>query len=137
MQFRAYALILSVIAIACQVPYEFGRPQGAPETVPLLRLISDPESHDGQEVWVVGVMRVEHEGNAIYIGREHFEHRLWEYSVWLSFDEEALGVSPEQLERLNGRYAYVSGIFNASEHGHGVRRNGSIEDVVQILSVDD
>lgn len=126
-----------MIAMACQIPYQFGQPQGAPETVPLLRLIAQPGSYDGHEVWVAGIVRVEHESNALYIGREHFERRLWEYAVQLSFDRKALGVSSDELTRLNGRYAYIQGVFRASEQEHSIPGNGTIEEIVQIRTVDD
>ena len=122
-----------LLVVSCETTARLGTMGGDPETVPLLRLIVDGATYDGREVWVSGVLRVEYEGDSLYLTREHFEMRIRENSVWVSF-YEGLDAEAADLARLNGRYVYVQGTFSATEHGHGVRRNGSIQRVTQILT---
>jgi len=132
---RLVVFVLTVSLMSCSISYQLGKPGGSPQTISLIRLIADGSKYDGKEVWVVGVLRAEHEGSSLYLSTEHSEHGFWEYALSLSFDFDALGADLAKLEELNGRYVYVQGIFRTQSDPE-IWRNGRIERVVQIRSID-
>ena len=129
------ALLLVVLLPACTKPPSFGGP--GPETeavlsVPLLRLISNPDTYHGRRVWTSGVLRIEFEGNALYVSHDHYRLRATQYAVWVSPDTQVLDAPTEALSSLNGWFVYIEGEFDAEHHGHGSRHTGGIRNVTQI-----
>ena len=80
--FVAVALI-SVVAVATESSHPANK---SPELVSLIQLISTPKAFDGADVQVIGFLRLEFEGNALYLHKEDFEQRISKNSVWVSFD---------------------------------------------------
>jgi hypothetical protein len=128
--------IASLLACAGGGSNQFGTPadkaSNQVEAVSLVQLIATPLRFEGKRVWVSGVIRVEFEENRPYMTREHYQKRLWDYGVGLSFDEDALRATTRDLETLNGRYVLVEGIFSPPPTGGIFETNGAITKVSQI-----
>jgi hypothetical protein len=82
------------------------------ENVSLLQLISTPERFDGKPVRVIGYVRVEFEGNAIYLHQEDYEHFI--PTNGLRLDDPLCFQGAQHDERFNSGYAYVVGTFKSN-----------------------
>jgi hypothetical protein len=82
------------------------------EDVSLLRLISTPERFDGKPVRVIGYVRIEFEGNAIYLHQEDYEHFI--PTNGLRLDDPACFQGAKHDERFTSGYAYVVGTFKSN-----------------------
>jgi hypothetical protein len=85
-----------------------------PVNVSMIQLIANPEKYDGKMVRVIGFLRLEFEGNALYLHKEDYGHSLVGNDIWVN-------VSPEMMEndqKLNNKYVLLEGIFDAKRHGH-------------------
>ncbi len=47
-----------------------------PVDVTLVQLIANPEKFDGKSIRVIGFLRLEFEGNVLYLHREDYEHAI-------------------------------------------------------------
>jgi hypothetical protein len=97
------------------------------EQVSLVRLIARPELYDGRLVQVVGYGAFEHEGTALFLHAQDYEHGVPWNSVWLSLGEKwkgRLGTRP--------RYVIVRGVFRAGELGHMGLSSGSLENIERL-----
>ena len=89
----------------------------------LVQLIANPDKYDGHEVRVVGYVRLEFEGNAIYLHREDYEKGLTANALWLdtrSCNSRASG------KPFTKGYAVVEGTFSSTNHGHMGMFSGAI-----------
>lgn len=58
-------ILLAVLSLTIAVT--IGQSQTEPLHVSLIQLIANPEKYDGKQVAVVGFLRLEFEGNALYL----------------------------------------------------------------------
>jgi hypothetical protein len=90
----------------------------------LIELIARPERFDGKMIQVIGYVRLEFEGNGIYLSREASEHGITRNGLWIEPpDSIRPGAEPPP------RYMTVRGTFNAANHGG--MWNGAIEHVTR------
>ena len=80
-------------------------------SVSLVQLISNPEKYNGKPVRLIGFLRLEFEGNALYLHREDYEHSL-PNGIWIDVPK---GLSKNDNQLLNNHYVICEGIFRASE----------------------
>ncbi|MFC2042688.1 hypothetical protein ACFLUA_00860 [Chloroflexota bacterium] len=101
------------------------------ESVSLMQLIVNPELYHGKLVRVIGVSRIEFEGDSIWFTKEHYEHRIYKNSLWIVPDYIALQATPQELEEFNGKYVLMEGIFNKNDHGHMGLNSGTLEKITR------
>jgi len=81
-----------------------------PEGVSIIELVAAPRTWDGRLVRAVGFLRLEYEGDALYLHEQDFRHGL---------SDNGLGVDiPEDFPRradLSMNYVLVEGVFRASD----------------------
>jgi len=114
-------------------PAAGGKPGSSPQTplaVSLLQLIATPDAFEGKYVRVQGFVRIEHEGSAIYLHREDWEHMLTKNGLWLAASDSAPEGSKEA--EVNNRYALIEGVFTAKQKGHLGLWSGSIEKITRM-----
>ena len=58
-------------------------PDDAVQDVSLIQLIAQPEKFEGTRVRLIGFLRIEFEGNAIYLHREDFDHGIAKNGLWV------------------------------------------------------
>jgi len=102
-----------------------------PLSLSLLQLIATPHAFDGNYVRVHGFVRIEHEGTAIYLHREDWEHVLTNNGLWLVANDATPEGSKEAM--VNDRYALIEGRFNAKRNGHMGLWSGSIEEITRMI----
>ena len=128
-------IILSLLLASCTEPAPLP-PLDTEDWLPkerlgvsLIQLIATPEAYDGQQVSVMGVLRLDFEGTVLYLGKEDARHRVLRNAIWLR-------LSPEQEKRwkfLEGRYVLLGGRFDAQSHGHFGNYAGSIEEIDDVM----
>jgi hypothetical protein len=101
------------------------------KSVSLMQLIVNPEGYHGKLVRVIGVSRIEFEGDGIWFTKEHYKHRVYENSLWIEPDLNALGATRQQLEQFNGKYVLMEGTFNKDNNGHLGMYSGALENVTR------
>jgi hypothetical protein len=99
-----------------------------PIRVSIIQLIATPQSYDGKSVIVAGFMRLEVEGDALYLHEEDFKYGLTINSVWLTVTDAIL----DQREKYTDKYVEIEGTFNARNTGHFGMFSGSIENIKRL-----
>jgi hypothetical protein len=123
----------AVNATGGKTPAEAENPRSSaqqPLSVSLLQLIATPDAFDGKFVRVLGFVRIEHEGTAIYLHREDAENMLTKNGLWLAANDAAPEGSKEA--QVQGRYALIEGRFTAKKQGHLGLWSGAIEDIARM-----
>jgi hypothetical protein len=135
---RRICAALAIVILTCAVGWAGSGKQGQPGAAPvqplsvsIIQLIAQPEKYDGKQVRIFGYVHFEHEGSAIYLHREDFEHGLRKNGLWLQGPESATPGSPEAA--IQNHYALIEGKFVARNHGHLGLWSGAIEDVTRII----
>ena len=101
-------------------------PDDTAQDVSLIQLIAQPEKFDGKPIRFIGFLRVEFEGNAIYLHREDFDHGISSNGVWIDIPTD---MTKYQKDEVNMRYVICAGVFRASDHGHMGMFSGAITNV--------
>lgn len=96
--------------------------------VSIIQLIADPQRFEGQAIRVIGFLRLEFEGNAVYLHREDFEKSILQNGIWIELTESQLRSS----RKLNNGYVLIEGTFSASEKGHLGIWPGSLQRVSRL-----
>ena len=107
---------MKLIALACVMTALLVAPIQAqePTDVTLVRLIANPEKFDGKLIRVIGFLRLEFEGNVLYLHREDYENAILGDGIWV----DVTPVVTKQSATLNMNYVLLEGIFSAGERGH-------------------
>ena len=93
---------------------QVGSPDPKAQSSSLIALVANGSAYEGQLVDITGVLRIEFEGNSIYLTKEHFDRRVSDSALFLSLDRD-MG---QKLKHLTGKYVQVQGIFTAKTKGH-------------------
>jgi hypothetical protein len=96
-----------------------------PPDVSMVQLIANPEKFDGKHIRVIGFLRIEFEGNALYFHREDYEIGLLKNAIWVDVTPEM----QKQSSKFNMQYVLLEGIFSGSEKGHMDAFSGSIKHI--------
>lgn len=118
-----FALCMTVLFLFC--PFVLGQ---ADLSVSLIRLIANPEKYDGEPVGVIGFLRLEFEGNMIYLHEEDYTHNITENGVRIGITKKQ---RPE-FEDKNMHYVFVVGTFKAGKRGT-TNPNGTIINIAKIV----
>ena len=85
-----------------------------PTNVTLVQLIANPEKFDGKLIRVIGFLRLEFEGNVLYLHREDYENSILGNGIWIDVTPQI----EKETKTINMHYVIMEGIFSAKEHGH-------------------
>jgi hypothetical protein len=118
---------MKLIALACAMTALLVAPIQAqePTDVTLVRLIANPEKFDGKLIRVIGFLRLEFEGNVLYLHREDYENAILGDGIWV----DVTSVITKQSATLNMNYVLLEGVFSADERGHMGMWSGTIKQV--------
>ncbi len=98
------ALVIVIMLPLCATTQEHTK-TGVVRHVSIIRLIASPEEYDGKSVNVVGFLKVEFEGNAIYLHREDYLKALTENAIQLDMPD------PKVYLKYDRQYVLVEGTF--------------------------
>jgi hypothetical protein len=99
-----------------------GEDQREPLHVSVIQLIANPEKYDQKQVAVIGFMRLEPEGDALYLSREDFMHGITANAIWIDVTPDI----QKNAQILNNNYVALLGVFDASGHGHAGMFSGRL-----------
>ncbi|MGI8769974.1 MAG: hypothetical protein ACR2JE_00910 [Acidobacteriaceae bacterium] len=99
------------------------------KNVSILQLIANPQAYDGKRVRLIGFLRLEFEGNALYLHREDFEHAISNDALWVDPPRD---MTKEQRQSVNNQYVICEATFRASGHGHMGLFSGELAEVTRL-----
>jgi hypothetical protein len=92
------------------------------EQVSMIQLIASPEKYDGKVVAVIGYLRLEFEGNELFLHEEDYKSHIAKNGIWVNVGPKMKG----NADQLNMHYVLLIGTFNAKSKGHMDMQSGSI-----------
>ena len=95
--------------------------------VSMVSLLANPKAFDGKRVRLIGYVRLEFEGDSIYLHQDDARHAIYKNGLWLDVD-----IPPKQRSAIDKRYALVEGVFSMQEQGHLGLWSGSIKGVTRL-----
>ena len=110
----------------------FGSGFRAPSVVPevsIIELIADPARYDATEIIVRGFLMVEHEGNELFLSKEHAQYNIHS-SLWVSYKNG--NVSEVEAIKFHKQYVQITAYYNKDIRGHSGVDKGAL---VQIKSI--
>lgn len=96
-----------------------------PVNATMVQLIANPEKFDGKLIRVIGFLRLEFEGNVLYLHREDFENSILGDGIWVNVNPEMTN----QSNALNMHYVILVGFFSSRDHGHMGMWSGTITQI--------
>jgi len=98
-----------------------------PLTVSMIQLIANPKHYDGKVVRVSGFVKLEFEGNAIYLHEDDYKHAILKDGLWIDVTEDMRKHEAE----LDQKYLLIEGTFDATDTGHMGLFSGSIKKITR------
>jgi hypothetical protein len=117
--FASFCIFLAALLVVVPIKAQ------QPANVTLVQLITTPERFDGKLVRVIGFLRLEFEGNVLYLHREDYEHSILGNGIWVDVTPEMA----KQRKTLNMNYVLIEGVFSVTERGHLDAWSGSIKQI--------
>lgn len=99
------------------------------EDISLVRLISNPEHFNKSQIITSGFLRLEFEGNALYLHESDYSNRITKNGIWVDISRCNSTLLPE----INNSYVMIEGTYNSDELGHLGLYSGTISDVKRII----
>jgi hypothetical protein len=98
-------------------------------TVSLIQLIANPEKYDGERFGIIGFLRLEFEGNRLYLHEEDYKNAITENSVAIDVTRK----QRQDFEDRNMHYVLLFGTFKTGQRGSS-QANGAMTDIKSIAS---
>lgn len=96
--------------------------------VSIIQLIATPELFNGKKVRIVGFLRLEFEGSAVYLHREDIENAISQNSIAIELSDS----QEFSWRKLNNQYVVVEGRFSSIAKGHLSMRSGSLQYITRL-----
>lgn len=95
----------------------------------MIQLVANPEKYDGKQIRIIGFLRIEFEGNALYVHKEDYEIGLLKNAIWVDVTPEM----KKEQSKFSMHYVLIEGVFSASEKGHMGAFSGSIKHINRVM----
>ncbi len=95
------------------------------EQVSVLQLIANSEKYDDKTVLVAGFLRLETEGDVLYLHEEDYKHHLFKNRVWFARNDLVIAKAAE----INNHYVTLIGTFSSKYKGHRSITSGGLRDI--------
>lgn len=99
--------------------------------VSIVELLANPLRYDGKQVQVIGFLRLEFEGDAIYLHREDYQYAISKNALWVDRPKDLSG---KQTTAVDKKYVICEGTFSAREHGHMGMFSGTLTHITRLES---
>ena len=93
-----------------------------------MQLIATPEKYDGKVVQVMGFLRLEFEGNAIYLHKDDYTHAIYKNGLMVVTNSN---IEP-RADKLNLHYVILEGTFDGKNLGNKGLNSGTITNITFI-----
>jgi hypothetical protein len=98
--------------------------------VSLIKLIATPEKYHGKRIQVKGYLKIQFEGNAIYLHKEDRVQGFSKNAFWVEFsDKLTKKIKPKNY---SDQYVIILGTFNMNSLGHMGLFSGTFEDIIRL-----
>src|SRR5215469_7780953 len=114
MKMKTMLVVIIVYFSICGVTQEPSQPPV--KTVSLIQLIANPDKHDGQRVNVIGYLRLESEGNILYLSVDDYKNSVAENGIWVDINNEI----NSSRSRLDRKYVQLLGTFSSRKMGNSL-----------------
>ena len=98
-----------------------------PLEVSLIQLIASPKAYDGKIVRIIGFVRLEFEGDAIYLHQDDYKHGISKNGLWIDPTDDMR----KKTRDIDRKYLLLEGTFSAKETGHMGLFSGSIQKITR------
>jgi len=98
----------------------------------MIQLISTPERYHGKLVRLIAFLRVEFEGNGLYLHQEDYEKHISRNGIWVEVPAQSVANAKE----LNLGYVIAVGTFDAQKKGHMGLWSGSLNQVIRLQKME-
>ena len=98
-----------------------------PVDVSMIQLIATPEKYQGKRVRLLAFLRIEFEGNAVYLHKEDYEQAIFRNGLWIDLPKGIVSGNG-----LTNQYVLVEGVFDGTQSGHMGLWSGMITDVTRL-----
>ncbi|MCU1301439.1 MAG: hypothetical protein JWQ87_1723 [Candidatus Sulfotelmatobacter sp.] len=118
---------MRLVALICTVAALLVIPVQAQQltNVTLVQLIANPERFDGKLIRVIGFLRLEFEGDVLYLHREDYENAILGDGIWV----DVTPAIAKEKTTLNMNYVLLEGVFSSSDRGHMGMWSGAIKQI--------
>lgn len=96
------------------------------QAVSLIQLISNPNQYKGSYIRVCGFLRLEFEGNGLYLHCEDYEQSLTRNGLWVDVPGST------KKENVDLKYVIIEGTFDPEDKGHMGLWSGAIKDIKRV-----
>jgi hypothetical protein len=94
-------------------------------SVSIVQLIATPEKYDHKVVLVMGFLRLEFEGDAIYLHEDDYRHGIRKNGLMVVRNAKIDAMA----DKLNLQYVVIEGTFDAHDHGNMGLNSGTITNI--------
>ena len=94
-----------------------------PKDVSLVQLIATPERYDGKRVMVIGYLRLEFEGNALYLHSEDYRHSILHNRIRIRASSDM----EKNSRKINNHYVLMVAVFDAPHEDDN--ESGTLRDI--------
>ena len=104
----------------------------------LIHIMAQPDQYHGKKLFVSGFLRLEKEGNAIYLSENDDQHLMRCNAFWVSLENNTTQMSHQELvQEFSGKYVDLQGTFDKDEHGHMDHFQGAFKNITHISTKPD
>jgi hypothetical protein len=96
-----------------------------PLAVSIIRLIATPTAYNGKYVRVIGFVRIEFEGTAVYLHQDDYNFSISKNALWLAIDRS----DRQRYMEGDQKYVLIEGTFDAKDLGHRGLFSGAIKNI--------
>lgn len=125
---RALALsAVTIVSLTALLAASLSRAQNNPmdNSVSIVQLIATPEKYDHKMVLVTGFLRLEFEGDAIYLHEDDYRHAILKNGLMVVTNPKI----DMEAGKLNLHYVVLEGTFDANNHGNMGLNSGTIRNI--------
>ena len=95
------------------------------EQLSLVKLIANPEKYDDKMILVDGFLRLEREGDVLYLHEEDYKYHLFKNGIWVVQNDLLMTKAGD----LSNKYVTLVGTFGCRFKGHRSITSGSLNDI--------
>lgn len=93
--------------------------------VSMIRVIANPNLYDGKVVSLIGFLRIEPEGTALYLSSEDYQHQIPQNAFRVVLNDQLR----KEGEKLDMNYVHIIGVFDSKHLGQLPFPSGAITSV--------
>jgi len=100
------------------------------EYVSMVALLANPDAYNGKSIHVVGAINLEFENRMLCLHSEDIAKVLEKNCIWVSFNNDALQKTEEDLLLYKNHYVIIEGTFDSSTKNS--RCSGTLNNISRI-----